>query len=418
MTHNILLYGATGYSGRLVAAEGKAEGMSAENGQGNCRMILAARDGAQLRVVAKKNGMEFRVFGLDYRNEILDGLDGIDVVINAAGPFAFTAEPLAKAALEMPCHYVDINGEVDVYRKLDDLGFIAEKRGVAMVSGAGTLAAASDVLLDVALNHLFPENEVKDRELGAIRIAVSQIGDYSRGSAAAMMRSLREQVIVIRKRPAADGAKELELAIYHEPVGKLERMFDFGDQPDEREDQKNKHKCEKRRNLRIATAANLVDTLTAKHTILRKNVMVHSIESYVQLGTLGRMAYQLGGMFSSFSAVPWVRPIVESQLSLLPEGPTQQELEKKHVVLLEIEDVYHQRLIDWRWETPNVYQFTAQLVVEVARKVAEGRKRGWVTPAGAWGLMGPQDLADGPSQLFHPFRGCKLEQRELEERGS
>ncbi|MGH9676328.1 MAG: saccharopine dehydrogenase NADP-binding domain-containing protein, partial [Candidatus Acidiferrum sp.] len=143
MSYNILLYGATGYSGRLIAAEGKAMGMSRQNARGDCGMILAARDGAPLRAVAEESGMEFRVFGLDGRDEVLRQLDGIDVVINAAGPFAFTAESLLKSALEKRCHYLDINGEVDVYRMLDDFGFIAAQREVAIVSGAGNYAAAS-----------------------------------------------------------------------------------------------------------------------------------------------------------------------------------------------------------------------------------------------------------------------------------
>jgi hypothetical protein len=82
---NIMLYGATGFSGGLIAAEGKANGMSNE-GAGDCRMTLAARDGARLRAVAEKNAMDFRVFGLDDRSEVRKHLDGVAVVINAAGP--------------------------------------------------------------------------------------------------------------------------------------------------------------------------------------------------------------------------------------------------------------------------------------------------------------------------------------------
>ena len=174
MIYNVLLYGATGFSGRLIAAEGAARGMSKKKARGDCRMTLAARDGHRLCRVAEQNDMDFRVLGLDDRHKVRKQLDGIDVVINAAGPFAFTAEPLAKAALEARCHYVDINGEIDVYRKLDDLGLKAAQRGVAMVSGAGNSAAASDVLLDCALQKLLSERIVKKQdELGAVRIAVS-----------------------------------------------------------------------------------------------------------------------------------------------------------------------------------------------------------------------------------------------------
>jgi len=58
--------------------------------------------------------MDYRVFGLDDSGEVVQRLAGVDVVLNAAGPFAFTAERLAGAAIRARCHYVDINGEIDV----------------------------------------------------------------------------------------------------------------------------------------------------------------------------------------------------------------------------------------------------------------------------------------------------------------
>ena len=95
---NILLYGATGFSGGLIAAEGKFRGMTRSGNE--CRLTLAARDGDDLRKVAEKNKMDFRVFSLDSRSEIIKRLDGFGVVINAAGPFSLTAKGLADAALE------------------------------------------------------------------------------------------------------------------------------------------------------------------------------------------------------------------------------------------------------------------------------------------------------------------------------
>ena len=73
---NILLYGATGFNGRLIAAEGARE--MARTGS-KIRLTLAARDGDNLRKVAekdKKNKMDFRVFSLESHSEIMKGLDG------------------------------------------------------------------------------------------------------------------------------------------------------------------------------------------------------------------------------------------------------------------------------------------------------------------------------------------------------
>jgi short subunit dehydrogenase-like uncharacterized protein len=411
MTYNVLLYGATGYTGRLIAAEAKRMHMS-RTGRAY-RMILGARDGAELRKVAKVSEMDFRVFGLDHRADILKGLEGIDVVVNAAGPFAFTAERLLKAAIISRCNYVDINGEADVYMKLDDLDLKAQHRGVAVVMAAGNTAAASDVLMDAALEYLFPEEKGSkpkqkrlkpEGELGAIRIAMSQILDFSRGSAETVTRSLREQVIVVRKgqeRTPGGGSAE-KLVIWHEPVGKLEQTFDFGEKHQDDDDPSEL-------GLQIASAANLVDTLTARLTVDRRNLLVGSIESYVQASRSARIAYQLAGTFASVSALPLVRGLVSAQLSMLPDGPGDHDLRReKHVVVLEIEDVYQQVLIDWLLRTPNVYQFTAQLAVEVARKVAYGQRRGWLTPAEILGLK-LNDLEKPDPRGF--LRGCQLKQR-------
>jgi short subunit dehydrogenase-like uncharacterized protein len=409
---NILVYGATGFSGQLIAAEGKAAGMSLTQPGGECQMILAARRSPRLRQVGEQNGMEFRAFHLDDVNEVTRHLDGIDVIINAAGPFSLTAEKLAKAALEVGCHYVDIGGEVDVYRKLDDLGRDAVQRKIALVAAAGYTAAASDILLDCALDELKKAEPVP--QLGAIRIAMSSISGFSAGSAQTLARSMREQVLVIRNAPVK-GKSKGRMVVWHEPVGKLERTFDFGDLPGDRR---------KGSGLQIASAANLVDTLTARLTVSRHKMSANAIETYVQLDGPSRVAYQVGGMFASLGSVPWIRALTRAQLSLLSREPGQGELEQeRNVILLEIEDVHQTRLIDWRWETPNVYQFTAQLAVATARNVCLGeRKAGWITPANALGFKledarpkaGPAAMAGPATVAERALRNARLEERPVQ----
>jgi short subunit dehydrogenase-like uncharacterized protein len=380
MGYNILLYGATGYSGRLIAAEGEVMNMSGAQGGEKYRMILAARDLKNLREVSKKYSMPFRCFGLENRVQLKQHLEDIDVVINAAGPFAFTAERLAKAALEVGCHYVDINGELDVYRKLDDLARAAAQRKIAIVSGAGHIAASSDSLLDVALHELKTKKRVKDGEvLGAVRVALSSLGDFSRGSAQTIARSLREEVIVIRSKPV-EGESAEKMMIWHEPFGKLERMFDFGQFP--LGDGRPQATCQS-----IGSAVNLIDTLTARLTVSRHCLSSRTIESYLQMGAVGRVALQVGSTFASLSSLPLVRGMTKMALASIPDEPSAESLaQDRNAVVLEIEDAYCTRLIDWRWEIPNVYRHTARLVVAVSRGIARGDKIGWVTPSDALSL--------------------------------
>ena len=405
---NVLLYGATGFSGGLIAAVGKARGMTKWGN--DFRMTLAARDGAKLRSIADKNDMDFRVFSLDNLNEVRKQLVGFKVVINAAGPFAFTAKALANAALGVPCHYVDINSEFDVYRTIDDFGPKAEQRGIAMVSGAGSSAAASDVLLDKALSKLLADGKVKaDEPLRAVRIAVSQSKDITSGGAATIARSLREQVAVIRYDPNAKREKQIQIS--HEPVGKLERAFDFGLRPGDPEPVTSTERGKsKKAPLRIASAVNMVDTLTAKHTLVRNGLRADTIESYMEMGSLSRIAYQVGGALSPFTSLPWVRALTAAQPQLLPDCLSQSEQDQDpSVVVIEIEDRFRTLLVDWRWKTPNVNQFTAQLVVGTARNVASCGATGWVTPAQA---LRPIELNSEFEVKGDEFQGCELEERQ------
>jgi len=116
-------------------------------------------------------------------------------------------------------------------------------------------------------------------------------------------------------------------------------------------------------------------------------------------------------MFASLNILPWVQTLTRAQLSFLPDGPGPQELARqRHVVVLEIEDLYRTRLIDWRLETPNVYKFTAQLAVAVARRVVDGKLTGWITPATALNL--PADALDQKdSDRDAVLRGCTRQER-------
>ena len=90
MTGSILLYGATGYTGKLIAREARAKGASA---------VLAGRNPNMLKAVAKGLDLPWRTFDLADRAKLDAALKGVSVVLNAAGPFSATARPIADACL-------------------------------------------------------------------------------------------------------------------------------------------------------------------------------------------------------------------------------------------------------------------------------------------------------------------------------
>lgn len=389
MTPTIMIYGATGYTGGLIAAE-------AAQGLPPARLILAARDRGKLNALAKRYDVDFRVFGLDDRQEVGRQLDGVDVLVNAAGPFVFTAERLAKTALEAGCHYVDINEEVGVYRRLDDLARFAVQRNVAMVCSAGFAAAASDLLLQAAMQTVAGSGDVDS--LGTVRIAAADTGRLSRGRADALWRSLREQVTVVRRAPRGREPGR-QMVASHEPVGRLEHVFDFGTHLRPRDD--------RARTTRIATAVNSVDTLVARLTVLRNKLTAHSIESYAASNRAMRGLRQIASMLAPLAADPRVRTAVRYPIQMLPEGPTEAELAQERCALvLTVEDNCRTTLVDWCWNLPSRYFFTARIVAEIARQLAGNGWSGWLTPAQVLPHLDP-----GAKELKPPLRDCRLERR-------
>jgi len=391
MRPTILLYGATGFSGKLIARE-------LANQLARCDLILGGRDEERVSELAEELEVDYRVLDLTSREDVRDGLRDIKVVLNAAGPFAWTADRLAKVAIEVECSYVDINGEPDVYRRLDDLARHASQRNCTLICGAGFWAAASNILLQKAVEELRQQTPALS-EIGAVRIGMSSIEWCSRGSVQTVWRSLREQVLVMRKGVPMDSAgvaMPARLMPWHEPVGKLEHRFDFREpgqvQPD----------------MRVASAVSLVDTLAASFTLAQNDLVADSLASYVEMDGTRRFLYQAGAWMAPIAAIPGFRTLVQQPVEMLGEGPSAKDREESpHHIVLEIEDTYRNPLLKWRWKTPNVYQFTAQLAAEVALRVgAGGIPAGWFTPSRA---LGGLDFGDAANPAEGVLRGTLLD---------
>lgn len=105
MNGRIMIYGATGYTGKLVAREAKRQGLNP---------LLAGRNEVKLRALAGPLGFEYRAFGLEDPAAMDAALGEVQVVLHIAGPFSKTSKPMLDACLRMKRHYLDITGEIDV----------------------------------------------------------------------------------------------------------------------------------------------------------------------------------------------------------------------------------------------------------------------------------------------------------------
>ncbi|HRK02000.1 MAG TPA: saccharopine dehydrogenase NADP-binding domain-containing protein [Oligoflexia bacterium] len=125
--HKWLLYGAYGYTGRMITGEALKRGH---------RPVLAGRSASALQEFAKNFALDTLVFDLDHPN-LVNIVRGFNLVFNAAGPFSKTSEPLVRACLEASVNYVDITGEVAVFEKNFSYDAAAKKQGIVILSGVG-----------------------------------------------------------------------------------------------------------------------------------------------------------------------------------------------------------------------------------------------------------------------------------------
>lgn len=123
-----MIYGATGYTGALIAREAKARGL---------KPVLAGRTADKLRTLAAELDLDTRVFPLDRPGEVDRGLEGIGLVLHCAGPFSRTSAPMIEACLRNRTHYLDITGEIPVFEHAHAQSGRARPADVVLCPGVG-----------------------------------------------------------------------------------------------------------------------------------------------------------------------------------------------------------------------------------------------------------------------------------------
>ena len=150
----IALYGATGYTGRLVAAELRRRGLD---------FLVAGRNAERVREVVRDLGGDVpcRVAALEDRDALRHAVGDCAVVINCAGPFTRYGEPVVRAAVETGTHYVDTTGEQgfmqDVAERYDAPARAAE---VAVMPACGFDYVPGDLICRLAAGGHEPLREL------------------------------------------------------------------------------------------------------------------------------------------------------------------------------------------------------------------------------------------------------------------
>jgi short subunit dehydrogenase-like uncharacterized protein len=148
----IVLYGATGYTGRLVVEELERRGLE---------YVLSGRDEAKLARLADGRGAPVRAAPLDDGRALRQLLADASAVISCAGPFTLAGDALVRAAIDTGTHYVDSTGEQPFIKMVfDSHGAAAERAGVALVPALGFDYAPGDCIAGLAARGHEPLEEL------------------------------------------------------------------------------------------------------------------------------------------------------------------------------------------------------------------------------------------------------------------
>ena len=331
-----LLYGATGYTGRLIARMAVQRGL---------RPTLGGRNPGKVGVLAAELGLASRVAALEDPAAVDAMLSGVTLVLHCAGPFIHTFRPMVEACLRTGTHYLDITGEYPVFEALAARDGEARAAGIMVLPGAGFDVVPSDCLAA----HL------KRRLPSATHLTLALSGRRTRASRGTTLSALEHAPRGGRIRRAG--------VLTRVPLAGKTRRIDFGDGPVP------------------AVTIPWGDVSTAYYSTGIPNIEVYSV-----LPRDLRRLLVAGRSMSWLLRVPGVRRLIRRAIMRRPPGPTDAERARGMSLLWgEAVDAPGRRVIS-RMRGPDGYTFTALAALIIVGRVLAGQApAGFQTPAKAFG---------------------------------
>jgi short subunit dehydrogenase-like uncharacterized protein len=329
-----LIYGATGYTGKLTARAAKQQGL---------KPILAGRSEEKVQALAQTLGFEWRAFDLNESAKLDAALKEVDVVLHIAGPFSATSKLMADACLRAKTHYLDITGEIAVFEALAARDAEAKGTGIMLMPGVGFDVVPSDCLAAHVKRRL-PDAE-------DLKMYIGGLSGVSRGTAKTMVEGIAKGTAVRRN-------GQIEIL-----EGMHEDLCDFGDGP------------------KPTVALSWGDVSTAWHSTKIPNIEVH-FEAIPEVRRLTKTP----GFIKAFLGLPFMQSFLKRQIDRQPEGPTEQERKRGHAVLIGVGRNASGAVVRSRMRTPEGYSLTAMTGLGIVKRVLEGDfKAGFQTPSLAYG---------------------------------
>jgi short subunit dehydrogenase-like uncharacterized protein len=350
MSGGVLLYGANGYTGRLILDTALREGVP---------IAIAGRRREAIVPLAQEKRVPCVVFELEDRAASVSALSSFRALLLASGPFAETSAPALDACLESRTHYIDITGEVPVFESLFAREAEAKAAGIAVLPGAGFDVVPTDCLAALLASAL----------PGARRLLLAFRGFRpSPGTAKTMLRGIGE-----------GGLARIDGRLAPVPTAWKTREVPFRDRS------------------RTAMTVPWGDLSTAY-----RSTGIPEIETYVAASPAAiRRARRLARIVPLLSWKPLSR-LIERSIAARVAGPSADDRERERSQIWGRVETSDGRFVEGRVTTLEGYAFTAESAVACAREILSGSLAPGVwTPSRAFGadfLRGlPSTIVEVPS---------------------
>ena len=335
-SNSFLLYGANGYTGKLIAKYAAKYGL---------QPILAGRREAMIKPLAEELKLSYKVIDLTNTSQIKAALQDVKVVVHAAGPFADTARQMIDACLQTGTHYLDINGDISVFEMIKRFDASAKEKNIMLMPGVGFDVVPTDCMA------LHLKNKLPDAT--HLKLAFASIGGgVSHGTAMTIVSKLGQ-----------GGASRKNGAIVREPIAKSGMWVDFGEAK------------------LFVMSIPWGDIATAYFT-----TGIPNIESYTGVKPVAYKIMKVQWLFNWLLRLQWVKDIIRKKIKSRPAGPTDEMRSKaKSMVWGEVSNASGKIITD-HFSCAEGYTLTALSSLIIAKKVLGGNfKTGYQTPAGCYG---------------------------------
>lgn len=342
MQDKFLLYGANGYTGKLIAKLAASYSL---------QPILAGRTESLIKPLADELQLPYVIVDLNDKDALEKALQQVKLVLHAAGPYVFTAKQMIEACLQTGVHYIDINGDISVFEMLKKYDAAAKEKNIMVMPGVGFDVVPTDCIA------LQLKNKMPDAT--HLKLAFASVGGgLSHGTATTMTGKIGE-----------GGAVRENGKIVRKPLGQKGMWVNFS---------AGSHGGDKK--LFVMTIP-WGDVSTAYTT-----TSIPNIEAYTGMAPKVYRMLKFQWAFNWLLRTEFVRNIIRKKIKSKPAGPSDEQRKKSSsMVWGEVSNTAGIKLTA-AISCYDGYTLTAHSSLLITQKILNGDlKPGYQTPAGCYG---------------------------------